>query len=113
MGIEYDPITWSRLVKERDFHQCLLCGSRDELQAKRVGEGYTLDSGVTLCAKCADAATCDDLEAVARDTGTTRLNLDMNRSLYLDFREACRVQGVSVSEAVRRLIIESMRRKGA
>lgn len=108
--IEYQPVVWSRLVKERDFGKCVVCGREDELVACMVlsesqGGKRTLENGVTLCVECSTSG-----KAVLFSPSTTRLNLEVDRSLYLSFREKCRDDGVSISAAVRALIVEYLER---
>lgn len=106
--LELDAVTWSRLVKERDFHRCVMCGSQDELMAKHVipperGGRNTLSNGVTLCAEHYH----HDLEQDVlnhRKSSTARLNLEIDRTVYLEFRELCKLRGGTVSEKVRTLI---------
>lgn len=49
---------WAKLVKDRDDHKCVICGSDDHLQSHHILEKklypehkLNLDNGITLCAK--------------------------------------------------------------
>lgn len=106
--LELDALTWSRLVKERDFHRCVMCGGQAELVAKHVipperGGKNTLSNGVTLCAEHLHNGLGAEVLG-HRKPSTSRLNLEIDRTLYLEFRELCKSQGGTVSEKVRTLI---------
>jgi len=107
--IEYPTLAWSKLVKERDQEKCIECGEQDELVAKHVvppeqGGKNTLQNGVTFCADCASNGGITI--GADRDVGTMRLNLEVDRTLYLNFREACKQEGSSVSKTVRRMMVD-------
>lgn len=106
--IECQPLQWSRLVKERDFHRCVVCGRQDELVACRANHdvGLTLENGVTLCAECMTNGG-----EVRYSSQSTRLNLEVDRSLYLLFREKCRSRKASISAVVRSLMVEFLERR--
>jgi len=111
--IEYPILAWSRLVKERDHGRCVACGEQDELVAKYIvpperGGKNTLENGATLCAKCANNGGVT-VDAATRNVETMRLNLEVNRTLYLNFRELCKQGGSSVSDAVRVMIADYLR----
>ncbi len=114
--IEHPTLVWSRLVKERDQRQCIECGEQDELVAKHIvppeqGGKNTLENGATLCAKC---VTNGGVTVGAdRDVGTMRLNLEVDRTLYLNFREACKQKGSSVSELVRIMMADYLSSSGS
>lgn len=113
--LELDVVTWSRVVKERDFNRCVMCGSQMEIMAKHVisldrGGVNTLANGVTLCAEHYHNGLGRDL-LEHRKPCYTRLNLQVDRTLYLEFRETCKLEGKTVSEKVRSLIGQYLRGK--
>lgn len=112
--VEHDLATWSRLVKERDFGRCTVCGGTEELMVKHLvpperGGHNTLRNGVTMCVECYHKGPLPDQE---REVRTTRLNLEVDRGVYLDFREVCKANGRTVSDVVRTLIGEFLQTRG-
>jgi len=111
--LELDSLSWSRLVKERDFGRCVMCGEQEELMARHViplerGGRNTLANGVTLCAEHYLHGMGPEIMG-HRKPCTTRLNLEIDRTLYLEFRELCKLSGGTVSEKVRTLIGNHLR----
>lgn len=52
-------VTWAKLVKKRDNHQCQMCSSTDRVTAHHIfcaaeypSLSTDLDNGVTLCYQC-------------------------------------------------------------
>jgi len=110
--VEWSPIVWSRLVKERDFHKCVTCGGQDELVAvmtlpEPAGGKRTLENGVTLCASCYASGG-----EIRFEEKKIRMNIEMGRSLYLSFKEMSRMDGKNISDKVRELVVEYLERRG-
>lgn len=56
-------MTWSQKVRQRDNCKCVVCGSKENLQAHHLLEKHyypqfanNVDNGITLCRKCHRAA---------------------------------------------------------
>jgi hypothetical protein len=111
---------WSLAVKVRDNEQCVVCGSSDEILSRLVGEEITdedgrvdLDTGITLCTSCNIKYERDgkfkDRALVHRDNlramnKMTRLNVEINRDLYLKFQALCRYRKTNLSRMIRSII---------
>lgn len=111
---------WSLAVKNRDNDQCVMCGSSVEIVSRLVGESITdeegrvdLDTGITLCTAC-NIKYDKDLKfrtraLVHRDNlramnKMTRLNVEINRDLYIKFQALCRYRKTNLSRMIRSMI---------
>jgi hypothetical protein len=93
-----------------------MCGSSEELMVKYVvdpeeGGKNVLSNGITLCAKHYYNGLGDEVLKY-REECTTRLNLEIDRTAYLEFRELCQSRDETLSGKVRQLIAEYLREQG-
>ena len=111
---------WSLAVKQRDSDQCVVCGNSDEILSRLLSDEITdeegrvnLDTGITLCTACNIKFDRDekfrDLAITHRDNlramnKMTRLNVEINRDLYLKCQAICRYRKTSLSRAIRGII---------
>lgn len=116
---------WSMAVKIRDNDECVVCGRKEEIVVRLV-EGQSIrqedgsinmNSGITLCAPCNVRYQTDDqfrktslrhLANILEKHRTTRLNVEVNRDLYLKFQAMCRFKKTTISSAVRAFVLDTI-----